>query len=234
MGRTRTSRLTFFPRPPPRGRHGACASSRCERFPQRVCPTPASAGTLSSPRKAKALSSQQSKVVGLIFGGASGEHDVSIRSAAVAEGLAVAPTKRYRIQHIYIDRQGRWWGDAIARYSVVARPGRRRHGRDSAASRWLPGGRDLVPSAAWPQRRRRHHPGAVQPDAKALRGLWCAWLSRGHGQAGHENSVFSGGLPQGPYRPCWRVSWQQQQLLDELEAQWAIPASSSPPTWAPQ
>ena len=63
------------------------------------------------------MSSQQSKVVGLIFGGASGEHDVSIRSAAtVAEGLASGANKeRYRIQHIYIDRQGRWWGDAIAR-----------------------------------------------------------------------------------------------------------------------
>ena len=63
------------------------------------------------------MSSQQSKVVGLIFGGASGEHDVSIRSAAtVAEGLASGTNKeRYRIQHVYIDRQGRWWGDEIAR-----------------------------------------------------------------------------------------------------------------------
>ena len=63
------------------------------------------------------MSSQHSKVVGLIFGGASGEHDVSIRSAAtVAEGLASGANKeRYRVQHVYIDRQGRWWGDAIAR-----------------------------------------------------------------------------------------------------------------------
>ena len=46
----RTNRLTFFPRPPPRGRHGACANRAGARvFPQRVCPTPASAGTLSSP-----------------------------------------------------------------------------------------------------------------------------------------------------------------------------------------
>ena len=63
------------------------------------------------------MSSQQSKVVGLIFGGASGEHDVSIRSAAtVAQGLLSGANRdRYQVQHIYIDRQGRWWGDAIAR-----------------------------------------------------------------------------------------------------------------------
>ena len=55
-------------------------------------------------------------VVGLGSGGASGEHDVSILSAAtVLKGLCGgAYMNRYRVAAFYIDRQGRWWGDAIA------------------------------------------------------------------------------------------------------------------------
>ena len=49
--------------------------------------------------------------VGLVFGGRSGEHDVSIRSAAtVVRGLRSGEnTERYTVQPIYIDRDGRWW-----------------------------------------------------------------------------------------------------------------------------
>jgi D-alanine-D-alanine ligase len=54
--------------------------------------------------------------VGLIFGGASGEHAVAIRSAAtVARGLASgANAERYRTRCFYIDQQGRWWGPELA------------------------------------------------------------------------------------------------------------------------
>jgi D-alanine-D-alanine ligase len=54
--------------------------------------------------------------IGLIFGGASGEHAVSIRSAAtVARGLASgANAERYRTSCFYIDPQGRWWGPELA------------------------------------------------------------------------------------------------------------------------
>jgi D-alanine-D-alanine ligase len=54
--------------------------------------------------------------VGLIFGGASGEHAVAIRSAAtVARGLASgANGGRYRTTCFYIDPQGRWWGSELA------------------------------------------------------------------------------------------------------------------------
>lgn len=57
--------------------------------------------------------------LGLVFGGASGEHAVSIRSAAtVAAGLrSGANAGRYRVSCFYIDREGRWWppsvGDAV-------------------------------------------------------------------------------------------------------------------------
>ena len=54
--------------------------------------------------------------VGLVFGGASGEHAVSIRSArTVLEALRTgANTDRYAPRLFYIDRQGRWWPEAVA------------------------------------------------------------------------------------------------------------------------
>ncbi|KMM18016.1 D-alanine--D-alanine ligase family protein [Synechococcus sp. GFB01] len=54
--------------------------------------------------------------VGLIFGGASGEHAVSIRSATtVARGLRSGPNaRRYAVRCFYIDPQGRWWGPELA------------------------------------------------------------------------------------------------------------------------
>ncbi len=54
--------------------------------------------------------------VGLIFGGASGEHAVSIRSAAtVARALSEgANADRYALSCFYIDPQGRWWGPELA------------------------------------------------------------------------------------------------------------------------
>jgi D-alanine-D-alanine ligase len=54
--------------------------------------------------------------VGLVFGGASGEHPVSIRSAAtVLRGLqGGANASRYAVNCFYIDTAGRWWGPELA------------------------------------------------------------------------------------------------------------------------
>ncbi|MCP9926417.1 D-alanine--D-alanine ligase family protein [Cyanobium sp. CH-040] len=54
--------------------------------------------------------------VGLIFGGASGEHPVSIRSAAtVRRALSSgANLERYTLRCFYIDPAGRWWGADLA------------------------------------------------------------------------------------------------------------------------
>ncbi|QVL52251.1 MAG: D-alanine--D-alanine ligase [Cyanobium sp. M30B3] len=54
--------------------------------------------------------------VGLVFGGASGEHPVSIRSAAtVLRGLrSGANASRYAVSCFYIDTEGRWWGPELA------------------------------------------------------------------------------------------------------------------------
>ena len=67
--------------------------------------------------------------VGLIFGGASGEHAVSIRSAAtVASALAAGSNgSRYGVSCFYIDPKGRWWGpevaDAVLAQGTPAGPG---------------------------------------------------------------------------------------------------------------
>jgi D-alanine-D-alanine ligase len=60
--------------------------------------------------------------VGLVFGGASGEHAVSIRSAiTVLGGLrGGANGERYDVRAFYIDRSGRWWPPAVAE-TVLAR-----------------------------------------------------------------------------------------------------------------
>ncbi len=54
--------------------------------------------------------------LGLVFGGASGEHAVSIRSArTVLGGLrSGANARRYRVSCFYIDREGRWWPETVA------------------------------------------------------------------------------------------------------------------------
>jgi D-alanine-D-alanine ligase len=54
--------------------------------------------------------------VGLVFGGASGEHAVSIRSArtVLAALRSGANADRYAPRLFYIDRQGRWWPEAVA------------------------------------------------------------------------------------------------------------------------
>ena len=58
----------------------------------------------------------QRKHVGLVFGGVSGEHEVSIRSAStVLAGLTSGSNpERYAVTVLYIDRDGRWWGPEIA------------------------------------------------------------------------------------------------------------------------
>jgi D-alanine-D-alanine ligase len=54
--------------------------------------------------------------VGVVFGGASGEHDVSILSArTVVSGLRQGKNAdRYRLSCFYVDRRGTWWPPEVA------------------------------------------------------------------------------------------------------------------------
>lgn len=96
-------------------------------------------------------------MVGLVFGGDSGEHAVSIRSAAtVAAGLrSGANAGRYTLRCFYIDRLGRWWGphlaDPVLEQATPASDAQL-HGALSAAGipaeRWTLGGFAGLPPAA--------------------------------------------------------------------------------------
>ena len=54
--------------------------------------------------------------IGVVFGGDSGEHAVSIRSARTVIGAlrSGANAARYEVSSFYIDRSGRWWPSAVA------------------------------------------------------------------------------------------------------------------------
>ena len=54
--------------------------------------------------------------IGLLFGGKSGEHQVSITSAqAIAKGLSLEDNQeKYQVIPIYIDKNGVWWGKETA------------------------------------------------------------------------------------------------------------------------
>ena len=95
--------------------------------------------------------------VGLIFGGDSGEHAVSIRSAAtVAVGLrSGANAGRYTLRCFYIDRLGRWWGpelaDPVLQQATPATDDQLHGGLSAAgipAERWSQGGFAGLPPAA--------------------------------------------------------------------------------------
>ncbi|BEV35753.1 D-alanine--D-alanine ligase family protein [Synechococcus sp. M16CYN] len=61
--------------------------------------------------------------IGLVFGGHSGEHEVSIRSAVtVLSGLCSGTNvQRYEVIAFYIDRDGRWWGPDLANRVLATR-----------------------------------------------------------------------------------------------------------------
>ena len=74
--------------------------------------------------------------VGLLFGGKSGEHQVSITSAqAIAKGLSLGNnSEKYQVTPIYIDKDGIWWGEKDAR--EVLSSGQPKESESDNASRW--------------------------------------------------------------------------------------------------
>ena len=60
--------------------------------------------------------------IGLLFGGKSGEHQVSITSAqAIAHGLSLADNPdKYQVIPIYIDKNGSWQGQEIAKQVLTS------------------------------------------------------------------------------------------------------------------
>ena len=88
--------------------------------------------------------------LGLVFGGASGEHAVSIRSAAtVLAGLkGGANAGRYRVSCFYIDEQGRWWPPAVAQRVLNGDPVPELSAAADPAGATLPAGFRGLPEGA--------------------------------------------------------------------------------------
>jgi D-alanine-D-alanine ligase len=85
--------------------------------------------------------------IGLVFGGYSGEHEVSIRSATtVIRGLRSGEnSQRYRVIPFYIDQEGRWWGEAFAnRVLASQKPIEPPHSIETKGFRELPEGSETV------------------------------------------------------------------------------------------
>ena len=85
--------------------------------------------------------------IGLVFGGYSGEHEVSIRSATtVIHGLRSGEnSQRYRVIPFYIDQEGRWWGEAFAnRVLASQKPIEPPHSIETKGFRELPESSETV------------------------------------------------------------------------------------------
>ena len=180
------------------------------------------------------MSSQQSKVVGLIFGGASGEHDVSIRSAAtVAEGLASGANKeRYRVQHVYIDRQGRWWGDATARQVLSSGQALADDGSRPGFSGFPDGCLEVeiwYPVLHGPNGEDGTIQGLFSLMQRPFVGSGVLGSAVGMDKLAMKAAFSAAGLPQGPYRPVLASELvSNSQLLEDLETQLGYPCFIKP------
>lgn len=110
--------------------------------------------------------------LGLVFGGDSGEHAVSIRSAiTVAAALRRgANAERYRLSCFYIDQQGHWWPPAVA---------------DAVLAKGLPATAAELPAAPL----RRGFQGF--PDGALEVQLWLPVLHGPNGEDGTIQGLFS-------------------------------------------
>lgn len=180
------------------------------------------------------MSSQQSKVVGLIFGGASGEHDVSIRSAAtVAEGLSSGANKeRYRVQHVYIDRQGRWWGNATARQVLSSGQALADDGSRPGFSGFPDGCLEVeiwYPVLHGPNGEDGTIQGLFSLMQRPFVGSGVLGSAVGMDKLAMKAAFSAAGLPQGPYRPVLASELvSNSQLLEELETQLGYPCFIKP------
>jgi D-alanine-D-alanine ligase len=178
--------------------------------------------------------------LGLVFGGVSGEHAVSIRSAnTVAAALRRGGNaSRYRLSCFYIDAWGHWWPPAVA---------------DAVLERGVPATREELPAA--PLR-----PGFRGfPESALDVQVWLPVLHGPNGEDGTIQGLFSlmqvpfvgsgvlgsavgmdkqamkaafaaAGLPQVPYAcvEAAELDADQEVLLDRLEHQLGYPCFIKP------
>ena len=178
--------------------------------------------------------------LGLVFGGVSGEHAVSIRSAStVAAALRNgANAARYSLRCFYIDQWGHWWPPAVA---------------DAVLTRGRPASRDELPAAPLRSGFQGFPAGALDVE------VWLPVLHGPNGEDGTIQGLFSlmqvpfvgsgvlgsavgmdkqamkaafasAGLPQVPYAcvSAEELSSHPQELLVRLEQQLGYPCFIKP------
>ncbi|MEY2644543.1 MAG: hypothetical protein RLZZ611_1192 [Cyanobacteriota bacterium] len=178
--------------------------------------------------------------LGLVFGGVSGEHAVSIRSAntIVAALGRGANASRYRLSCFYIDPWGHWWPPAVA---------------DAVLERGLPARRQDLPAAPLRPGFRGFPEGALDVE------VWLPVLHGPNGEDGTIQGLFSlmqvpfvgsgvlgsavgmdkqamkaafaaAGLPQVPYACVEAAELEEGQdaLLNRLERQLGYPCFIKP------
>ena len=178
--------------------------------------------------------------LGLVFGGVSGEHAVSIRSAntVVAALRRGANAERYRLSCFYIDQWGHWWPPAVA---------------DAVLAKGTPASREELPAAPLRSGFQGFPEGALDME------LWVPVLHGPNGEDGTIQGLFSlmqvpfvgsgvlgsavgmdkqamkaafaaAGLPQVPYAcvDAQELAGSSQALLDRLEQQLGYPCFIKP------
>ncbi|MCP9771418.1 D-alanine--D-alanine ligase [Synechococcus sp. Tobar12-5m-g] len=180
------------------------------------------------------------RCLGLVFGGASGEHAVSILSAiTVLKALqSGANAQRYQVRCFYIDEVGRWWPPAVA--DAVLRRGLPATGSELPATPVLAGFQGLPEGAneveVWfPV---LHGPngedGTIQGLFTLMRvafvGSGVLGSALGMDKQAMKAAFAAAGLPQVPYAAVQaaELGADPERLLDRLEAQLGYPCFVKP------
>ncbi len=177
--------------------------------------------------------------LGLVFGGASGEHAVSIRSAnTVAAALRRgANAERYRLSCFYIDRQGHWWppavADAVLAQGAPAEPAELPDAPSRPGFQGFPAG--ALDVAVWVPV--LHGPngedGTIQGLFTLMQvpfvGSGVLGSAVGMDKQAMKAAFAAAGLPQVPYACVDAAELQHPEpLLDRLEQQLGYPAFVKP------
>ena len=178
--------------------------------------------------------------LGLVFGGVSGEHAVSIRSAnTVAAALrSGANAQRYRLNCFYIDLWGHWWPPAVA---------------DAVLTKGTPASREELPAAPLRPGFQGFPEGALDIDVRVpvlhgpngedgtIQGLFSLMQvpfvgsgvlgsAVGMDKQAMKAAFAAAGLPQVPYAcvDAQELETNPQALLDRLEQQLGFPCFIKP------
>ena len=178
--------------------------------------------------------------VGLIFGGASGEHAVSIRSAATVAAAVRHPDNadHFALHCFYIDPEGRWWGSDVAEVVLAqgtpARPGQLPQPLPEPGFRGFPAG--ALEVAVWlpvlhgPNGEDGTIQGLFTLMQVAYVGSGVLGSAVGMDKQAMKAAFAAAGLPQVAYAcaSAGQVAKDPDVLLDQLESQLGYPCFVKP------